>query len=204
LSLYKRSGTWWIRFTTPSGERVRCSARTCDKAEAQELHDKLRADAWRVHKLGEKPRRTWDEAALKWLQETEKVTIKEDKAKVRWLQPFFRTKYLDSIDRELIGTLATRKAEQSSPPTANRYLALIRAILRKAAFEWEWMGMDRPGAEGKAVPGSKAAHTVDYAGAGSNALARVTTASGRYRVVRFIDRAAAGERVEAGMVAGRS
>jgi hypothetical protein len=76
---------------------------------------------------------------LKWLQETEKATIAEDKAKLRWLQPFLRTKYLDSIDRELIADLARIKAEQSSPPTANRYLALVRAILRKAAFEWEWI-----------------------------------------------------------------
>jgi integrase len=139
LSLYKRGGKWWIRFTTPSGERVRCSAGTADKAEAQELHDSLRTEAWRVHKLGEKPRRTWDEAALKWLQETEKATIKEDKAKLRWLQRFLRLKHLDSIDREQIGELARIKAEQSSPSTANRYLALIRAILRKAAFEWEWI-----------------------------------------------------------------
>jgi integrase len=139
LSLYKRGSTWWIRFTTPSGERVRCSARTSDKAEAQELHDSVRAGAWRVHKLGEKPRRTWDEAALKWLQESEKATLGEDKAKLRWLQPHFRAKYLDSIDREQIADLARIKAEQSSPSTANRYLALVRAILRKAAFEWEWI-----------------------------------------------------------------
>jgi integrase len=76
---------------------------------------------------------------LKWLQESEKATLDEDKAKLRWLQPHLRTKYLDSIDRELIADLARIKAEQSSPPTANRYLALIRAILRKAAFEWEWI-----------------------------------------------------------------
>lgn len=139
MSLYKRGGTWWIRFTTPSGERVRSSARTADKAEAQELHDSLRAEAWRVHKLGEKPRRTWDEAALKWLQESEKATIEEDKAKLRWLQPFLTGKYLDSIDREQIADLARIKAEKSSPATANRYLALVRAILRKAAFEWEWI-----------------------------------------------------------------
>ena len=140
MSLYKRSGTWWIRFTTPSGERIRCSARTSDKVEAQELHDKLRVEAWRVNRLGEKPRRTWDEAALKWLQESaHKATHEEDKAKLRWLQPYLRTKPLDSIHRELIAGIAAAKAEQSSPATANRYLALIRAVLRKAAFEWEWI-----------------------------------------------------------------
>jgi len=139
MSLYKRGGTWWIRFTAPSGERVRCSARTPDKAEAQELHDRLRAEAWRVHKLGEKPRRTWDEAALKWLQESEKVTLAEDKAKLRWLQEYLRLKFLDEIDRELISEIGRIKAEQSTHSTANRHLALIRAILRKAAFEWEWI-----------------------------------------------------------------
>ena len=139
MSLYKRGGTWWIRFTTPGGERIRCSARTRDKAKAQELEDRLKGEAWRVQKLGERPRRTWDEAALKWLQESEKVTIAEDRAKLRWLQPFLRAAYLDSINREQISDLARIKAEQSSPSTANRYLALIRAVLRKAAFEWEWI-----------------------------------------------------------------
>lgn len=30
-------------------------------------------------------------------------------------------------------------AQEASPPTANRFLALIRAVLRKAALEWEWI-----------------------------------------------------------------
>lgn len=71
MSLFKRGKTWWFDFTTASGERVRRSAGTDDKTQAQELHDKLKAESWRVAKLGEKPRRTWDEAAYKWLMETE-------------------------------------------------------------------------------------------------------------------------------------
>lgn len=50
-----RGSTWWIDFTTPSGERVRRSAETGSKAEAQELHDRLRAESWRINKLGERP-----------------------------------------------------------------------------------------------------------------------------------------------------
>ena len=139
MSIYKRGSTWWVRFTTPSGKLVRQSASTENKQAAQEFHDQLRAESWRIDKLGERPRRTWDEAALKWLQESEKSTIEEDKAKLRWLHPFLRSKYLDSINREQIADLARIKAKQSSPSTANRYLALVRAILRKAAFEWEWI-----------------------------------------------------------------
>jgi integrase len=140
VPLFRRGKTWWIDFTTPRGERVRCSARTSDKIQAQEYHDKLKAEAWRVCQLGEKPLRTWDEAALKWLTETKhKVTHQEDLAKVRWLHQFLRGRMLDSIDRELIIRIGEAKASEASPGTANRYLALVRAILRKAVYDWEWI-----------------------------------------------------------------
>ena len=71
MSLCKRGKTWWISLTTPSGERVRCSAATEDKILAQEFHNKLRVESWRVAKLGDKPKRTWDEAAYKWLSMAE-------------------------------------------------------------------------------------------------------------------------------------
>ena len=140
MSLIKRGKTWWIDFATPSGKRVRCTARTANRAQAQELHDKLKADAWRQGQLSERPKYTWDDAAYKWLMETShKATHGEDKSKLRWLQGFLRGKSLHSIDRELvaeIGAIKTREAEQA---TANRYLSLIRAILRRAAYEWEWI-----------------------------------------------------------------
>lgn len=56
-----------------------------------------------------------------------------------WLQQFFRGKELATITRENIVAIGERKKAESSGPTANRYLALIRAILRKASNEWEWI-----------------------------------------------------------------
>ena len=41
MSLYKRRSTWWIDFTTPSGERIRHAADTSNKVDAQELHARL-------------------------------------------------------------------------------------------------------------------------------------------------------------------
>ena len=140
MSLFKRGSTWWIDITTPSGKRIRCSARTTSKIQAQEFHDKLRADSWRQDQLGEKPERTWDEAALKWLTETtHKATHEEDKRKVRWLQQHFSGKLLQSLDRDLVAKIGALKAQEASPATANRYLALIRAILRRAVQDWEWL-----------------------------------------------------------------
>lgn len=56
MSLFKLGNTWWIDITTPAGERVRRSAGTSRKAEAQELHDHMRSEGWRIQKLGERPK----------------------------------------------------------------------------------------------------------------------------------------------------
>lgn len=143
MSLYKRGSMWWIDFTTPKGERVRCSTETEDKKQAQELHDKLKAESWRIAKLGEKPKRTWDEAAYRWLTETDyKKTHHEDVFTIGWLQQFFRGKYLHELTRDVIMAVGEVKRKETSASTANRLLAVIRAILRRAALEWEWI--DKP------------------------------------------------------------
>ena len=140
MPLFKRGNTWWIDFTTPSGERIRCSARTDARTQAQELHDKLKAEAWRIEQLGEKPEHTWDEAAFRWLQETShKASHMQDVRQVAWLQQFFRGRPLSDISRDAIAAVAGKKRDESSPSTANRYMAMIRAILRRAALDWEWI-----------------------------------------------------------------
>lgn len=140
MSLFKRGSTWWIDFTTPSGERIRRSAETSSKAEANELHDRLKAESWRVQALGEKPKYTWDDAGYQWLMETaHKRTHQSDIRMLAWLQQFLKGRILVDISRDEIVAIGERKKAEASGPTANRYLALIRAILRKACFEWEWI-----------------------------------------------------------------
>jgi hypothetical protein len=70
MSMRRRNGSavWYIDIRTPGGGRIRQTAGTTDKKEAQDLHDKLKHEAWRITKLGEKPRRTFDEAALRYLR----------------------------------------------------------------------------------------------------------------------------------------
>jgi len=140
MSLIKRGSTWWISFTTPRGERIRRSAQTENKSQAQEFHDKLKAECWSVQKVGNRPKYTWDEAGVKWLSEmSHKKTHLEDVRKLAWLQQFFRGRVLSEISRDDISAIGEVKKNESSGSTANRYLALIRSILRRACFEWEWI-----------------------------------------------------------------
>jgi len=86
MSLYKRGTTWWVRFTAPNGKRIRRSAGTEEKQLAQEYHDQLKVDLWRIHRLGEKPRRSWQEAVVRWMQDSDgKADRHKDLAKLRWL-----------------------------------------------------------------------------------------------------------------------
>ena len=44
------------------------------------------------------------------------------------------------ITKEKIDEIAkAREVEGVKPATVNRMMALVRAILRKAAYEWEWI-----------------------------------------------------------------
>lgn len=140
MALYKRRNTWWICVTKPSGERIRRSTGTSDETQAREYHDRLKAELWRVHWLGEKPRRTWQEATVRWAREKDhKADMEKDIAKFRWLDRYLGSRYLDEISRDLIGEIAERKKAESSRTTANRYLALIRAVLRMARDDWDWI-----------------------------------------------------------------
>jgi len=142
MSLYRRGETWWINVTSPDGRRIRRSTGTDNRQKAQQYHDQLKAENWRVHKLREKPRRTWKEAVVRYLKEmAHKASIREDKWHFRWLDEHFAGLYLDQITRDRIDLVTQiRLAEEVSHARCNRLLAAIRALLRKAAHEWEWIG----------------------------------------------------------------
>ena len=52
MSLFRRGEIWYASFTLPNGKRFKQSLGTKDKRQATELHDKLKAEAWRVKIAG--------------------------------------------------------------------------------------------------------------------------------------------------------
>src|SRR6202035_2955560 len=64
----------------------------------------------------------------------------DDKEKLRWLDRYLANRELESINRALIDAITeAKRAGGCSNGTVNRTLALIRAILRKCARDWEWL-----------------------------------------------------------------
>ncbi|ESS66526.1 integrase Int [Methyloglobulus morosus KoM1] len=140
--LFKRKDSkfWWYKYTAPDGKVVRQSTGTTDKRRAQELADTCKAGAWRVSKLKEKPRYIWQDAVVKWLQESQKRTIKEDQANFRWLDAYLGHKVLAEIDQTDIDRIITAKLNQGvSYARVNRITALVSAVLHKARNYWGWI-----------------------------------------------------------------
>jgi integrase len=141
MSLFKRNDSphWWIKLTH-NGRRVQQSTGTSDKAKAREYHDKLKASLWDQEKLGTKPRYLWQEAVVRFMKEVGRASSAEEQSRLRWLDRFLRGKALADINRDMIERIiAAKSAEGSSPGTVNRIVQLVRAVLRRAAYDWEWL-----------------------------------------------------------------
>ena len=144
MSLYRRKDSpfWWVKLPPIRGESkpLQQSTGTAHRREAQEVHDRLAHTRWEQERLGVKPRFDWQQAAERWILETKhKASHGDDIAKLRWLHAYLGDKHLDKIDRTLIDRIKFDREKIAAAGTTNRYLALIRAILRRACNEWEWI-----------------------------------------------------------------
>lgn len=138
MSIYLRNNIWWTNFTAPDGSRIQRSTATEDRRLAQEFTDMLKAELWRVHQLGEKPRMLWQEAVVRFMRETQNKDQDNEIRLFRYLDRYFRDKYLDEIRRMHIDDIIQNKLKDGAKnATVNRYLQKLRAVLNKAHKEWE-------------------------------------------------------------------
>lgn len=138
MSLYRRPDTpnFWCRFQL-AGREVRLSTGTANRVQAKEFEAHARAAAWRQVKLGERPPYPWNAARKRWLSETRKRSVEKDEIILTWLDENLKGESLQEITREVVEELRALKAEEQSESTADRYMALLRAILRKARDDWQ-------------------------------------------------------------------
>jgi integrase len=142
MSLFKRkdSPNWWVKISH-NGRTVQKTTGTADEAKALEYHDKLKASLWDQERLGVRPRYSWQEAVIRYLAETRsKASTDTDKIHLRWLDRYLSGLMLDEISRDVIEkVMAKRIADKVANSTVNRTMEVVRAVLRKAAFDWEWL-----------------------------------------------------------------
>ena len=138
MSIYRRSGSdnWWISVSI-AGRKTRRTTGTADRAKAEEFEQRERERLWRLHRLGDRGAIRFIDVAERWLNETQKRTRDKDEMILAWLCGEIGEEAVSSIDRDAIEELRkTALAEGMAPATVDRYMALLRAILRKCEYEW--------------------------------------------------------------------
>ena len=142
MSLYKRkdSTVWWVRFTH-KGRRIQESTGTTDRQKAQEYEAKLTNSLWEQERLGIKPKRQWNDAVVRYVDETShKVSQVSDLYHLRWLDKYLNGVELQAINRDFLEKiLKAKQSEGVANSTVNRVLEVVRGLLRKACNEWEWI-----------------------------------------------------------------
>lgn len=167
MSLFRRGEIWYASYSLPGGKRIKESLGTTDKRQAQELHDKRKAELWRVDRLGDFPDVTFEEACLRWIEEkSDKKSLDTDKGRMGfWLEHFEGVRLKDITEARIYSAVsrmhnrsnleiwksrveAARKKGKPDPvyvakpvttSTKAKHLALMKAILRAAERDWKWL-----------------------------------------------------------------
>ncbi|HDT4261007.1 TPA: site-specific integrase [Enterobacter kobei] len=167
MSLFRRGEIWYASYSLPGGKRIKESLGTSDKRLATELHDKRKAELWRVDRLGDFPDVTFDDACMRWLEEkAEKKSLKDDRSRMAfWLAHFEGVRLKDVTEQRIysaVNKMSNRKlleiwkiqaaaAQKNGQPapvysaspvttsTKAKHLALMKAILRAAEHDWKWL-----------------------------------------------------------------
>lgn len=167
MSIFRRGSVWYGSYTTPGGKRIKESLGTEDRKQAQELHDRRKAELWRIERLGDFPDVTFEEACLRWLEEkAHKKSLDADKGRIGfWLMHFEGTLLKDISEAKIyaaVSRMTNRKAKERweqrtvsmakkgldigeykpaavSTSTKAKHLALMKALMRAAEREWKWI-----------------------------------------------------------------
>lgn len=141
MPLYRRRGSvnWWCKISV-AGHEARQSTKTEDREQAEEFEHRERERLWRLHKLGDKSAVRWSKVATRWMNETTKRSKDMDLMILAWLEPHIGDEPISAIDRDAIEEL--RKLclddgeKKRSPATVDRYMCLVRSILKACVDEW--------------------------------------------------------------------
>lgn len=136
MAIKLRGDTYWLDVCI-NGKRVRESLKTSDKKQAQALADIRRAELWQGRMLKAKPKKTFRDACARWkVERAHKRSIREDEDKIRFFVAKLGDRQLATLTRDDIENALPQDVK---PATRNRYRAFVRAMLRAAEREWEWI-----------------------------------------------------------------
>ena len=136
--LYKQptSKYWYVKLKH-RGRIIRRSTGSTNKKDAQRVEGELRRQ---LSALRQKSGHTFSDACVRWISEKQKKkSLHLDLTIIEWLKPHLASVYIAEITRERVEELRQLKRQEVGEQTVDRYMALLRAILKRARDDWEWI-----------------------------------------------------------------
>lgn len=158
-NLRKRGSIWWYRITK-NGVPHEGSLETSNLGLAKERLERVRQELT-ASRFGEKPRRTFDEAALRFAREHFKTLRPKSRKRyavsLQALADHLHGVFLDEIGSARLGDFErSRLAAGVTSSTVRRDLACLSSLYSRAE-EWEWIANNpvKPFKRGRAKAGLK-------------------------------------------------
>lgn len=135
--LFKR-GEYWQIDKTVFGRRICESTGTSELEEAEKYLARRLEEVRQASVYGVRPKRTFKEAAIKFLMENQhKRSLHDDVARLRMLEKYIGDLALESVHTgTLQDFIERRRRDGVKTRTINHALAVVRRILNLASNEW--------------------------------------------------------------------
>ncbi len=134
--LVKR-GEFWHIDKVIKGRRVCQSTGTSELEEAQSFLARMMEEHRQATVYGVRPKRTFREAATKYLMESQKSSLRDDALHLKLLDDYIGDLAIDLVHMGALQTyIEKRNAEGVKNRTINYALQTVRHILNLAALEW--------------------------------------------------------------------
>lgn len=133
--IFLRGNIWWMEV---DGKRE--STKMRDRQAAERIYNAKRAEVrYGIDKAGEV--RTLADAIDRYLRERQdKRSIKDDRLRGEWWKARLGSVPLKLVtSAKLRDAIEQRREQGISNATANRYLALVRTVLRCCEIDWGWL-----------------------------------------------------------------
>ncbi|MFA9499697.1 tyrosine-type recombinase/integrase [Mannheimia sp. E30BD] len=133
MSIYKRGKIYWVAFTTPSGKRIRRSAGTEVKKNAQLFLQKIKAEMWSINHLDSEPDYLFEQALLDYLKQSEGLADQATKKRhaIYWRNVFGGRGLNTITTQEIVNNLPTKNQNTGEPlsnSTQNKYIKSLQRI----------------------------------------------------------------------------
>ncbi len=142
MGLVKRGNVWWMSFTY-EGRQIRRSTETSDKRLAEAILGKVKVQIVEG-KYFDKPRedaKTFSELMERYLREhaSRRMHYRRYVNMVNNLKAFFGDRKLHHVTPKTIVAFKNKRyADDVTPATINRELAVLKKAFNLACREWEW------------------------------------------------------------------